>query len=723
MPVLLFCLLSAAVAAPEDVAQITAGVDVITSAGGVPNNVVVFGEQAFVVMTGRAGRHRSPAFVAARYGQGRVVAGGHESYFGEAGAKDPDNELLLQNIVHWLGGKRAGLRVVDYRSGVADLPFIHVWNTLTRADDESLPALLAESDVAVVSGNSLTGRPALIEALASFVERGGGLLINCVAWGWQQLNPQGSILDDLGANLLCTRMGFAWPDSTLGGNADGGWRPDGEGLELSHAGNALAALAAADQTPLEGDRLGQVTRTLSDVVRAIQPEHPFVAALQQVCGEAGEVVPSEQTPIGLDNPRARVRMILDAALTPPVDQVTAHPAAAHFPGAVPAEAERVTRELSFDTRVPAWHSTALYAAPGEVLTVTLPEAAAGAGLALRIGCHSDRLWDLDQWKRVPDITQQTPLREATTRIASPFGGLIYLVVPNNSQLGAVSVRIAGAVEAPLFISGRTTAEEWRAVRERPAPWGEFGSDKVIFSVPTRVLRTLDDPQELCDFWNSVMDACADLAQIPRERGRPERYVPDVQISAGYMHSGYPIMTWMDQPEIMTDRDRLYREGSWGMFHEMGHNHQSGHWTFGGTGEVTCNLFTLYALETCCDPEAKPHPATTREEQESRYAKYVAGGRKFSDWQADPFLALILYIQLRQEFGWEPFQNVFRAYRDAPRDELPRNDDEKRDQWLVRFSREVGRNLGPFFQAWGVPTSEAARQSIADLPGWMPEGME
>ena len=26
---------------------------------------------------------------------------------------------------------------------------------------------------------------------------------------------------------------------------------------------------------------------------------------------------------------------------------------------------------------------------------------------------------------------------------------------------------------------------------------------------------------------------------------------------------------------------------------------------------------------------------------------------------------------------------------------------------------------PFFQAWGVPTSEQARQSIARLPAWMP----
>jgi hypothetical protein len=40
--------------------------------------------------------------------------------------------------------------------------------------------------------------------------------------------------------------------------------------------------------------------------------------------------------------------------------------------------------------------------------------------------------------------------------------------------------------------------------------------------------------------------------------------------------------------------------------------------------------------------------------------------------------------------------------------------------MVRFSRQVRRNLGPFFLAWGIPVSSAARASIADLPAWMPD---
>ena len=101
--------------------------------------------------------------------------------------------------------------------------------------------------------------------------------------------------------------------------------------------------------------------------------------------------------------------------------------------------------------------------------------------------------------------------------------------------------------------------------------------------------------------------------------------------------------------------------------------------------------------------------------------YLATGPDFEGrWKRSPFLALLMYMQLQEAFGWEAYKKVFREYRDLPRGQRPRSDNEKRDQWLVRFSRTVGRNLGPFFQAWGVPTSDKARASIAKLPAWMPK---
>jgi hypothetical protein len=61
--------------------------------------------------------------------------------------------------------------------------------------------------------------------------------------------------------------------------------------------------------------------------------------------------------------------------------------------------------------------------------------------------------------------------------------------------------------------------------------------------------------------------------------------------------------------------------------------------------------------------------------------------------------------------------VFAEYEGLARADRPKNDEEKRDQWMVRFSKAVGRNLGPFFEAWGVPVSAKAREAVSGLPEW------
>jgi len=227
------------------------------------------------------------------------------------------------------------------------------------------------------------------------------------------------------------------------------------------------------------------------------------------------------------------------------------------------------------------------------------------------------------------------------------------------------------------------------------------------------------------YWDTVMEGAYTFYAEPH-RPRSERYCVDRQISAGYMHSGYPIMTWEDVQDTFCDVKKLRSDGgpTWGFYHEMGHNFQQGDWTFDGTGEVTNNLLSLYLAEKLNnvrpDDYGKAHPAMAPKAIQDRLAKYLAAGHSFEQWKDDPFLALTMYYQLRVDFGWEPFTKVFAEYRKLTPAQRPNGELAKHDQWMVRFSKAIGKNLGPFFQAWGVPTSEAARQSIANLPEWMPK---
>ena len=97
-----------------------------------------------------------------------------------------------------------------------------------------------------------------------------------------------------------------------------------------------------------------------------------------------------------------------------------------------------------------------------------------------------------------------------------------------------------------------------------------------------------------------------------------------------------------------------------------------------------------------------------------------GPHWYSRWKKDPGLALWMYILLQQEFGWDAFRKVFKEYADLPAAERPRTDQQKRDQWMVRFSKAVKRDLGPYFEVWGVPVTEEARKQVADLTPWMPK---
>lgn len=736
------------------------------AAPGVPGPLVVYGADAFPVVVGRAGRALSaPVVAAGRLGRGRVVAFGHTGYGDVDGLKTADTGVLLARCVSWAarrpdaaapaegspdgaaseeGEIRALVVSEGWRATVDALRSMHDLRAqVRRVETAALADELPRTDVLCVSQGDLAKLD--IPALVAFARGGGGLVVCGLGWGWLQLNP-GREITTHPCNELLRHAGILYADGTLDRTGKQGFTTASFGdADLLHAGRALDRIVAdsangadANDASLDAAARAQAAWTAALAVRTLPTDdeqlRPRLRAL--FAEHAAALVPTEQRPFHAADalPRLLLTMEIEELRGAPPERVRAHPAAAEFPGAPPIDAPRVAREIAIDPRVGGWHSTGLYAVAGEAIRVHATQAA-GRGWRVRIGAHTDRLWGQDDWKRVPEIASEFRLDGDLSKpaaFASAFGGLIYIDVgararpsdaraERDDEAAAATVRIENAIEAPYFVRGESSLREWReAIRQRPAPWAELATKKIILTVPARVVRELDDPEPLLRFWDEVLDAHATLAAQPLDRPRPERIVTDVQISAGYMHAGYPIMTHLDVERHIVDVQRLRRGDAWGFFHELGHNFQDADWTFEGTGEVTCNLFTLHALETVCTLPAgsRGHKAV---DQPPSVAAHRAAGAPFDTWTSDPFLALQFYVQLRDAFGWDVFRRVFAEYRDLPAAERPRGDDAKRDQWLVRFSRASGRNLGPFFEAWGVPTSVAARASLADLPVWMPEG--
>ncbi len=94
--------------------------------------------------------------------------------------------------------------------------------------------------------------------------------------------------------------------------------------------------------------------------------------------------------------------------------------------------------------------TGCYLAPGSIATVTVPAALVGSGFRIRVGAHS---WDFSnkpEFKRLDWVSLVYSITAATTKIASPLGGGIYIEVPFPANAGVVSVQIKNAVRSPYF---------------------------------------------------------------------------------------------------------------------------------------------------------------------------------------------------------------------------------------------------------------------------------
>lgn len=699
----------------RDLSVLLDGVSAIDKPGA-PGPLVVWGDNAFPILAGQSGDAMEPLVAAAQWGAGRVVVFGHNGYLKSTGN---DTARLRRNAIAWCAGEKAARK-----------PSVALWKSANgleaelnaagfRAETLEELARLSKYDVAVLDTGSLKEEKER-ETVRTFVEKGGGLVCGSLGWGWLQLNNGKTIQDHPGNHLLFD-VGIAWADGTIA--------PTGEGdaylartHPLAHVGKAIDALARA---PGKEDAT-QALAVLSRALRTIPESAPgFGDRLEKLLASGGDrpPVPSPDHPVTTDDPLARVLLSVTCGrvTTAAPESIGAHPAAREFPGEVKKETPSVVANRVVNSKLSGWHSLGLYAPPGALIHVRIPEEAADAGLEARIGCHSDRLYHLDKWTRAPEISFTWPLRQAVTKMANPFGGLVYLVVPGRFAIEDIKVDVAGAVESPLYELGKTSPSDWqRAVRSTGAPWAEFASGRVVVSVPTEVARSVRDPEELMKTWDRVLLLEDQLRTVSKEGDRPERIVCDRQISAGYMHSGYPVMVGMDQAEHLASAENLSKEGNWGFFHEFGHNHQRGDWTFDGTGEVTCNLFSLYVFDKLCGVPPEEHKRGNEEFREKKMQDYFALGRRsFDKWKSDPFIALVPYIQMQQEFGWEMFQKVFAEYEALQDSERPKSDDEKRDQWMVRFSKAAGRNLGPFFRAWNIPVSESALADIAGLDPWMP----
>ena len=515
---------------------------------------------------------------------------------------------------------------------------------------------------------------------------------------------------------------------------------DLEQLEAHYAGQSPITNITA--LKIVGDRVADAI--MDGVARVASGSFDLTALTAVALAQASSLVPTSDSPIGPESPGDTwllTAVLGELASNGPVETLPALPAAAEFPGTlapnagalastvVPIDATYRGRDgwYSFSgSGIAVMRSTGLWAKAGEAITVQVPAAAAGQGLKVLIGCHTDKPGG--QVKRFREVTRSFGLATTSTVAASSFGGLVYITVPGGKEIGEIDVTILDAYAAPYFRLGYTTDEEWNQVtKHHSAPWAELQGPNFIITVPSAEARRVDSPTALMEFWERVLSGSAALEGYPSDwqRDRPERFVMDVQISVGWMHSGYPMMGFQSASwDALLNLDSISTTAAaWGPFHELGHNFQATPWTWRPTIETSCNYWSVYILDVVMNSTAR-HGALSPARVLERKQEYFENGPQYaSKWET--FFALDTMLDLQSEFGWDLFSQVFASYRsrkaEGTEEYTGMSDADKMNAWVLRTSHVAGVNLGPFYLRWGFPVSTEVLDEVALLPDWNPRG--
>eukprot|EP01062_Namystynia_karyoxenos_P050926 TRINITY_DN3977_c0_g1_i1.p1 TRINITY_DN3977_c0_g1~~TRINITY_DN3977_c0_g1_i1.p1 ORF type:complete len:4379 (+),score=1193.64 TRINITY_DN3977_c0_g1_i1:100-13137(+) len=310
-----------------------------------------------------------------------------------------------------------------------------------------------------------------------------------------------------------------------------------------------------------------------------------------------------------------------------------------------------------------WHSTGCYAAPGEQITVEIPQANVGHITTVRIGVHTDSIWERDPILRFPEtLAKSKGFKEGsnTMTMKSVWGGAIwvwlqwsYIEQGNHTWLsrGTIEMTIKNVHKMLWYDHGVTTEADWDKQRaEVDAGWADMQCRTETYSIPHKSVDIdWDNLYKVCEFY---WDRSIGLGEneMALQGGywdhRSEAAVFDVQISIGYMHSGYP---WMgplsgdsNTPKSVywsgatSAFGNLY-SGNWGDLHEMGHNHDCCSWTH-YAADVHTNAWVCQGYHETPVYITRCHehvPGEGSNQMTNRYTNMLAGPcRYFADGDSD-----------------------------------------------------------------------------------------
>ncbi|XP_070803448.1 TRPM8 channel-associated factor homolog [Pituophis catenifer annectens] len=680
-----------------------------------PSPLLVHGALAFPI--GISDKYHC-FLAAAYYGRGRIIVAGREGFL-----EMPSMICFFLNAINWLSaGTVRNLGIGNSLEGLYSM-----------LDEALIPCELTNFKEGLGIYCCTVYDIKDTEGIHEFVSEGGGLLIGGQAWYWTSVNPDSSAIAEYPGNKILNKFGIGIVGKFIELYENS--LPVGEISEIASTYHFRKALLLfkkhiRNEKGLKPPYSFWLQKLVQDIAifleipamnsRSFSSVHEEVLEFVQIKGIPAITVHNSVHAYTDHATLLQIASVLYNIL--PEFQGLVPSLMPNDPNSYPIAPPQNIQVNGSNAGNEAWRSTGMYAPPASTVTLLFPASTLNAKLQVQIGCHIDNLVKDTRWRRPPVVTRHFKVETAKMEISSLWGGLLYIIVPENSSLGYFSVTIEGATQAPYFKHGGTSLQNWQnTIRHYPAPWAELETENIILTLPSDAVRNHDAIPFLLQTWDQMMSAITHLAAIPPIFPRPERIVADVQISENSVRTGYPIIINLRAVPAFINVQDFYTKGIWDPIYELGHNQQKSGWEFPPhTKEATCNLWPVYVNETVLNisreiahSELQPH---TRKE---RIENYIRNGANLNDFEE--FTAFEPYLQLQEAFGWDPYIHILAKYQTMRN--IPYEKNDKMNLWVETFSQEVNRNLAPFFKTWGWPIEDTVSENLASIyPAWAEDPM-
>ena len=390
---------------------------------------------------------------------------------------------------------------------------------------------------------------------------------------------------------------------------------------------------------------------------------------------------------------------------------------------------------------PMVRATGLYLTPGGVAEVRVPDSMVGVGFAIQVGAHVTDHGHKSLFRRLPRVTKTYPINSSVTRIASPLGGGVYLMVPYlaNNGLQTLTVR-GGVVEAPFFSArsfDKTTNTQWASRRTAPGPWADFESDKYMMQVPSSWISSFNDPVALMEKWDRAMDGFSEIqGYSPSQRNRHVQWqLIDTDIPWGVYGVGYPQVNNTYDPRRKSngneDHHFLRDPLAWSVdFHELGHcawPHM-----FSGETEAIVNFPYAYirsvkfghsfddSFSRSMGAEGEDRRISTPDGaavQRMTTDSFRRGEeRNTSNTEKDEVRyqprGYAHYADIARTFGWDAYLNFLKQENLDWMNPPPRDGLSGDDSRTLRMSVAAKTDLTPLFHFWGIHPDDPVKLKAA-----------